>query len=114
MDGTEAKDGVDPKLKSKTCNQNMDLKSTPKISWGETVMGFGAGAWVDPSHELMWDIDGTGARDGVDPKLRSKHYNPNMVLELDPDLELTLQKWPYIDTHMVIKILDGSSSKIYN
>ena len=34
-----------------------------------------------------------------------------MVLELYPDLELTPQKWPYIDTHMVIKILDGSSSK---
>ena len=40
-----------------------------------------------PPHDLSWDIDGTWARDGVDPKLRSKSYNPNNNLELD--LELT-------------------------
>ena len=33
--------------------------------------------------ELRWDID--RARDGVDPKLRSKRYNPNMDLELNLD-----------------------------
>ena len=26
----------------------------------------------------------------MDPKLRSNSYNPNMDLELDPDLELTM------------------------
>ena len=51
IDGTEAKDGVDPKLKSKSCNSLLwSLESTPKISWGETVKGFGAGAWVWPDH----------------------------------------------------------------
>ena len=49
---------------------------------------------LDPDLELTptWPkvrIDRTGARDGVDPKLRSKSCNPNMDLELDPDLELT-------------------------
>ena len=33
---------------------------------------------------------GTGA--GVNPKLRSKSNNPNMNLELDPDLKLTPPK----------------------
>ena len=43
--------------------------------------------------DLRWDIDGTGARDELDPKLRWKSYNPNMDLELD--LELTPQRnWP--------------------
>ena len=43
---------------------------------------------VDPDLELtlhvIWslDIDWTGARDGVDPNLRSKRYSPNMDLEL--------------------------------
>ena len=53
---------------------------------------------VDPkygseAHELTpnmrWDIDGTWARDRVDPKLRSKSHNPNMDMELDLDPELT-------------------------
>ena len=44
---------------------------------------------LTPLHDLRWDIDGTGARDGVDPKLRLKSYNPNMDPELDPDPELT-------------------------
>ena len=44
---------------------------------------------VNPPHDLRLDIDGTGARDRVDPKLRSKCYNPNMDLELDPEPELT-------------------------
>ena len=41
-------------------------------------------------HELRWDIDGTGAGDGVDPKLRLKSCNPNM--DPDLDMELTPQK----------------------
>ena len=63
---------------------------------------YGSESWsgVDP-HELQWDIDGTGARDGADPKLRSKSYNPNMDLELDP--EFTPQNGPHSGTHMVIK-----------
>ena len=45
-------------------------------------------------HELRWDIDGTGARDRVDPELRSKSYNSNMDLQLDPDPKLTCHmKW---------------------
>ena len=47
------------------------------------------GSAVDPPNELRWDIDGTRVRDGVDPKLKSKSYNLDMHLELDPDLELT-------------------------
>ena len=45
--------------------------------------------WSSTPNELRWDIDGTRVRDGVDPKLKSKSYNLNMHLELDPDLELT-------------------------
>ena len=41
---------------------------------------------LTPLHDPRQDIDGTGARDGVDPKLRSKGCNPNMDLELDPEL----------------------------
>ena len=44
---------------------------------------------LSPRDELRWDIDGTGAGDGVDPKLRLKSYNPIIDLEQDPDLE-----WP--------------------
>ena len=40
-------------------------------------------------NELRWTIDGTRAGDGVDPKLKSKSYIPNMHLELNPDPELT-------------------------
>ena len=40
-------------------------------------------------HDLSCDLDGTGARDGVEPKLRSKSNNQNIDLELDQDLELT-------------------------
>ena len=44
----------------------------------------------DPLHnDLGWGIEGTGTRDRVDPKLRSKGYNPNMDLKLDLDPELT-------------------------
>ena len=46
------------------------------------------GSGVDPPCDLRWDTDGTGARDGVDPKLRSKSYNPNMALELTPPCDL--------------------------
>ena len=66
IDGTGARDRVDPKLRSKSYNPNMDLQLDP-----------------DPGltpHELRWDIDGTGARDRVDPELRSRSYNPNMDL----------------------------------
>ena len=56
------------------------------------------------SQDLRWDIDGTGARDELDPKLRWKSYNPNMDLELQPkwiwswllkeiDLSLVLIWW---------------------
>ena len=42
---------------------------------------YGSGAWsrsgVDP-HHLRWDIDGTGAEDRVNPKLKLKSCNPNM------------------------------------
>ena len=57
----------------------------------EHKYGFRAGSrsGVNPPHDLRLDIDGTGARDGMDPKLRSKCYNPNMDLELDPEPELT-------------------------
>ena len=51
--------------------------------------GAGSRSVANPPHDLRWDIDGTGTRDGVDPKLRSKGYNPNMDLELDLDPELT-------------------------
>ena len=44
---------------------------------------------LTPPYKLKWDIDWTRAGDGVDPKLSSKSYNPNMDLELDPDPELT-------------------------
>ena len=47
---------------------------------------------VTPPNKLRWDIDGTGAGDEMNHKLRSKSYNPNMDLELDPDPELTPQK----------------------
>ena len=50
-------------------------------------------------HDLRWEIDGTEARDGVDPKLRSKSYDPNMDLELDPDPELHPPNWPHFGTH---------------
>ena len=33
-------------------------------------------------------MDGTGTRDGVDPKIWSKCCNPNMDLEIDPQQEL--------------------------
>ena len=63
-----------------------------------------------PQHDLRWDMDGTGAGDGVDPKLRLKSYNPNMDPEQDPDLELTPSNiWLLFCTHMVIKTWDGSS-----
>ena len=39
----------------------------------------------------------------MDPKLRSKSYNPNMDLELIPE-----KNWPHFCSHMVIKTLDGS------
>ena len=42
-----------------------------------------------PQYHQRWNIDGTGARDGGDPKLILKSYNPNMDLELDLDLVLT-------------------------
>ena len=41
---------------------------------------------------------GTEAGDRVDPKLRSKSYNPNMDLELIPE-----KNWPHFGSHMVIK-----------
>ena len=44
----------------------------------------GSGSRVDPPNELRWDIDGT--RGEMDPKLRLKRYNPNMELDLDPEL----------------------------
>ena len=53
--GSRAGDGIDPK----------------KV---EHKYGFRAGSrsGVNPLHDLRLDIDGTGARDGVDPKSRSK------------------------------------------
>ena len=53
---------------------------------------------LTPHHDLRWDIDGVGTRDGVDPKLSSKSYKPNMDLELDLDLELT----PKIDLTLIL------------
>ena len=55
--------------------------------------------------EIRWNIDGTGAIGEVDPKLRSKGYNPNMDLELDPDQELT-SNWDKVGHS-----LDHSQSK---
>ena len=53
----------------------MDLELDPKLT--------------PLKYDLGWEIDRTGARYGVDPKLRLKSYNQNMDLELDPDPELT-------------------------
>ena len=52
----------------------------------EDIIGLLVLKMIDP-HDLRWDIDGIGARDGVDPKLRSKSYSPNMDLELNLDTE---------------------------
>ena len=48
---------------------------------------------VIPPHDLRWDIDGTGASDGAEPKLRSKSYNPNVDLELDLELTSHELRW---------------------
>ena len=32
---------------------------------------------LTPSHDLRWDTDGNGARDGEDPKLEVKKLQPN-------------------------------------
>ena len=67
-----------------------DMELTPnKGQKLQSKYGSGAGSGVDPPHELRWDIDRTGTRDRVGPKLRSKSHNPNMDLELDPNQELT-------------------------
>ena len=46
-------------------------------------------SWPPPL-DLRWEIDETGVRDGVDPKLSSNSCNPNM--DLEPDQELTSSK----------------------
>ena len=76
--------------------------------------GSGAGYQIQswPPSWSKWDIDGTGDRDGVEPKLRSKSYNTNIDLDLDMDVELIPpQNWLHFGTYMVIKTLDGSSCK---
>ena len=50
--------------------------------------------------DLRWDIDGTGARDELDPKLRWKSYNPNMDLELDSPKKLTSVWYSYGDKNL--------------
>ena len=65
-----------------------------------------------PPHDLSWDTDGIGARDGVDFKLKWKSYNPNMDLELDPDMELNpSQQLTSVWYSYGDKTLDGSSYK---
>ena len=67
-----------------------DMELTPnKGQKLQSKYGSGAGSGVDPPHELRWDINGTWARDRVGPELRSKSYNLNMNLELDPNQEVT-------------------------
>ena len=49
---------------------------------------------LDPAltpQDLRQDIEGTGAGGRVNPKLKSKGYNPNMDVALDQDPELTPQ-----------------------
>ena len=82
----------------KRYNKNMDLELDPDSD-------------LTPTHDLRWNIDGPGDRDGVDPKLRSKSYNTNMDLVLDLDPELNPPKLTSFCIHMVIKTLDGSSCK---
>ena len=75
IDGTEARDGVDPEKVQHKYGSKAESRSR-----------------VDPHMQyLRWDIDGTGARDEVDLQ-KVQH---NMDLELDPGLEFTLH------THMI-------------
>ena len=46
---------MDPKLRSKNYNPNMDLELDPELT---------------PTEDLRYDIEGTGAGAGVDPKLK--------------------------------------------
>ena len=69
---------------------------------------------LTPSNDLRWDIDGTRAR--VDAKLWSKSYNPNMDLELHPDLELTPNelRWDIEGTRARDGVDPKLRSKSYN
>ena len=59
---------------------------------------------LTPSHHLMWDIYGTGARGGVDPqKVQNKYGSGNWSRDRVGTLGLI---W--------IKNLDSSTSKMYN
>ena len=90
IDGTGAGDGVDPQR----YNTNNDLD--PAL----------------PPHDRSWDTDGIGAKDGVDFKLKWKSYNPNMNLELDPDMELNpSQQLTSVWYSYGDKTLDDSSYK---
>ena len=58
---TGAEDGVDPKLRSKSCNPNRDLQLDPDPE-------------LTSPHGQMREIDGTGVRDGVDPQRIQHKY----------------------------------------
>ena len=47
---------------------------------------YGSGSGVNHPNDLRLDIDSNRAIDEVDPKLRLKSYNPNIDLELHPEL----------------------------
>ena len=65
-----------------------------------------------PPHDRSWDTVGIGAKDGVDFKLMWKSYNPNMDLELDPDMELNpSQQLTSVWYSCGDKTLEGSSYK---
>ena len=59
-------------------------------------------------HYLRWDIDGTRARDGVDPQNVQHKYGSGAGSVSGVD---TPKNWPHFGTHIVIKILDGSSCR---
>ena len=72
---------MDPYLSSKSCNPNLDLELDLELT---------------PPHDLRWDIDGIGARDGGDPKLRFKKVQPQYGSGSGYVPELTPQNEPYI------------------